>query len=103
MPARGLCHAAAHRAGDAGLGDCDSGGDGRGGIACGLCGADQLAGVRGFGAVGGTLDVGARREFAFDFLTAFIVNLRFVVFSGTTKPFSRVLPLRFRLLYGFDR
>ena len=35
------------------------------------------------------------------FLTAFIVNLRFVVFSGTTKPFFRVLPLRFRLLYGF--
>ena len=35
------------------------------------------------------------------FLTAFIVNLRFVVFSGTTKPFFRALPLRFRLLYGF--
>lgn len=34
-------------------------------------------------------------------LTAFIVNLRFVVFSGTTKPFFRALPLRFRLLYGF--
>ena len=34
-------------------------------------------------------------------LTAFIVNLRFVVFSGTTKPFFRGLPLRFRLLYGF--
>lgn len=34
-------------------------------------------------------------------LTAFVVNLRFVVFSGTTKPFFRGLPLRFRLLYGF--
>ncbi len=34
-------------------------------------------------------------------LTAFVVNLRFVVFSGTTKPFFRSLPLRFRLLYGF--
>lgn len=34
-------------------------------------------------------------------LTAFLVNLRFVVFSGTTKPFFRALPLRFRLLYGF--
>ena len=34
-------------------------------------------------------------------LTAFIVNLRFVVFSGVTKSFFRQMPLRLRLLYGF--
>ena len=34
-------------------------------------------------------------------LTAFIVNLRFVVFSAATKPFFRQLPLYLRLLYGF--
>lgn len=34
-------------------------------------------------------------------LTAFVVNLRFVFFSGSIKPFFRHLPLRIRLLYGF--
>lgn len=34
-------------------------------------------------------------------LTALVVNLRFVIFSASIKPFFRHLPLRWRLLYGY--